>query len=175
MKTPGALAAAVLVSALVAAVPVAQAAPPSPMPEEARISIDFKDVDVTDVVRMLAEVAGFQVVIDPGVSCHLTLELEEVPWQTTLDTVLKVCGLGREEENGIVRVAPVTKLTAEKAERRKLEAERALDRPLVVRSYRLSYARAAELAPLLQKLVSPRGQVFFDTRTNTLFIQDIQD
>src|SRR4029077_2517750 len=118
-------------------------------PAEARISIDFKDADIVDVVRLMAEVGQFQVVVDPGVSCKLTLKLKEVPWDSALDVALRVCGLGSESDNGIVRVAPVAKLTAEHEERRRLAEAQRLNRPLRTVRYTLSYARAAELAPLI--------------------------
>jgi type IV pilus assembly protein PilQ len=154
-------------------VPSAFPAPTSQ--DEARISIDFKDVDVVDVVRLLAEVGGFQVVVDPGVNCKLTLALKEVRWEQALDVSLKSCRLAREEDGGIVRVAPAERLVAEHQQQRKLAEEQALNRPLRTRSYRLSYARAAEVAPIIRAtLLSPRGSVYFDTRTNTLFIQDIE-
>jgi type IV pilus assembly protein PilQ len=140
---------------------------------EARVSVDFKDADIRDIVLILAEVAEFQVVIDPGVACKLTLKLKDVRWDTTLDLALRSCGLGYETDNGIYRIAPVAKLTAEMAERRRLAEQRALDRPLQTVRYRLSYARAAELAPLIKKFLSPRGDVIYDARTNTLYITDI--
>ena len=152
------------------------AAPPPPAPDadaEARVSVDFRDADIVDIVRLMADVGSFQVVIDPGIACKLTLQLKEVPWPTALDMALRVCGLGHEEENGIVRVAPVARLTTEHAERRRLAEERKLDRPLRTTMLRLSYARAAEIAPLIARYLSPRGQVSFDPRTNTLFITDI--
>src|SRR6185503_6867083 len=85
---------------------------------ETRISIDFKDADVLDVVRLMSEVGSFQVVVDPGVACKLTLKLKEVPWDSALDVILRSCGLGQDTDNGIVRVAPVAKLTTEHQERR---------------------------------------------------------
>ena len=57
-------------------------------PPDARVSVDFKDVDVVDVARLFAEVGGFQLVVDPGVSCKLTLKLSEVPWTAALDLAL---------------------------------------------------------------------------------------
>jgi type IV pilus assembly protein PilQ len=140
---------------------------------ETRISLDFKDADILDVVRLMAEVGNFQVVVDPGVSCKLTLKLKEVPWDTALDVALRSCGLGQDAENGIVRVAPVARLTEEAAARRKLAEEQRLDRPLRTTRYRLSYAKAAELAPIIKKFLSPRGEVVVDPRTNTLIITDI--
>ena len=155
----------------------ALAVPPAGKPStsaETRVSIDFKDADILDVVRLMAEVGDFQVVVDPGVSCKLTLKLKEVPWDTALDVALRSCGLGQDAENGIVRVAPVAKLTEEAAARRRLEEEKRLDRPLRTTRYRLSYAKATELAPLIKKFLSPRGEVVVDPRTNTLIITDIE-
>lgn len=141
---------------------------------ETRISIDFKDADILDIVRLMAEVGDFQLVADPGISCKLTLNLKEVPLQTAFDVILRSCGLGYEDDGGIVRVAPTARLAAEHAEARKLEEARALNRPLRTRIVRLSYARAAEVAPLLKRFLSPRGDVAFDARTNTLFVTDIE-
>ena len=159
---------------LALAVPAA-AATPARADAETRVSVDFKDADIVDIIRLMSEVGGFQVVIDPGVSCKLTLKLSEVPWQTTLNMALKSCGLATEEEQGVVRVAPAAKLTAENAERRKLAEEQRLNRPLQTRMYRLSYAQAADLAPTIKKFLSPRGEVIFDARTNTLIVTDIVD
>jgi len=165
-----------LITLCVASAPLGAAAPAVAAPEggEARISLDFKDADGVDVVRLFAEVGGFQVVVDPGVSCKLTLKLNEVRWTSALDVALKSCGLGRDEENEIVRVAPVAKLAAETAAQRKLDEEKRLSGPLEMRSYRLSYARAAELAPIIKKFLSPRGEVIYDSRTNTLIVIDVQ-
>jgi type IV pilus assembly protein PilQ len=150
-------------------------ASPAPSSSEARVSLDFKDVDIVDVVRILAEVGSFQVVVDPGVSCKLTLKLNEVRWVQALDVALKSCGLAREEDGGIMRVGTAARLLADQKAQRDLAEAQALNRPLKTRSYRLSYARAAEVAPIIQKtLLSSRGSVYFDARTNTLFIQDVE-
>jgi type II secretory pathway component HofQ len=157
--------------------PVAAAVPvkvKATLPEDAPISIDLKDVDITDVVRMLAEVGGLQVVMDPGVSCHLTLKLTEVPWPKVLDVALKTCRLGYEEDGGIVRVATTTRLLEETTARRKLEEERKLARPLKTTVHRLSYAKAEQMAAIVRKFLSPRGEVVVDARTNTLIITDVE-
>ena len=154
---------------------LALAAPTAPAvggDDEARISLDVKDADVVDVIRLLAEVGGFQVVIHPGISCKLTLSLKEVRWPTVLDLALKTCGLGKDEEGDIVRVAKVAQLTAEAAERRRLDEERQLAAPRQVSFQRLSYAPAQELAPIVKRVLSTRGEVVYDVRTNTLIIID---
>jgi len=147
----------------------------SPAPRaETRISIDVKDADIVDVVRLLAEVGSFQVVVDPGVACKLTLKLNEVPWDTALDVSLRSCGLGQDDQNGVVRVATRAKLTAEYAEERKLAEERRLSGPLRTTRYVLSYAKAQDLAPVIKKFLSPRGDVVYDARTNTLIVTDVE-
>src|SRR5262245_20790181 len=88
------------------------AVPADPRPaESARISIDVKDADIVDVVRLFAEVGGFQVVVDPGISCKLTLALKQVEWPRAFEVALQVCGLGQDTDGGITRVAPLAKLT----------------------------------------------------------------
>jgi type IV pilus assembly protein PilQ len=144
-------------------------------PTETKISIDFKDADILDIVRLMAEVGDFQVVADPGITCKLTLRLKDVPLPTAFDVILRSCGLGYDEDGGIVRVAPTAKLTAEHSERRRLEEERRLNRPLRTKVIRLSYGKAAEMAPLLKRFLSPRGDVVYDARTNTLFVTDIEE
>lgn len=139
---------------------------------EARVSIDVKDADIVDVVRLLAEVGGFQVVIHPGISCRLTLSLKDVRWPTILDLALKTCGLGQDAEGDVLRIATLAQLTRETAERRRFEEQRKQDAPGTLTLRRLSYARAEQVAPLLKKFLSPRGEVFFDARTNTLIIID---
>src|SRR4051812_43648364 len=94
-----------------AAAPASPLRPTAPTSAEAKVSVDFKDADIVDIVRLMAEVGNFQVVVDPGISCKLTLKLKEVPWDTALEMALRVCALGSESDNGIVRVAPVAKLT----------------------------------------------------------------
>ncbi|MET0554167.1 MAG: secretin N-terminal domain-containing protein [Vicinamibacteria bacterium] len=142
-------------------------------PAVPRLSIDVKDAKVLDLALLLAEVGGFQVVADAGIACTLTLALKDVEWPTVLDVAVRSCGLAEEREGSVVRIAPAARLLAEAAERRQLDDARRLARPLRTEVHRLSYARAADLAPLLRKYVSARGSVEFDARTNTLFVTDV--
>jgi len=137
---------------------------------EARISLDAKDAPVVDVVRLLADVAGFQLVVDPGVSCRLTLKLNEVRWRSVLDLSLRSCGLAREEDGDVIRVATAARLREESSARRQLaEARRARPEGRVA-TFRLSYARAEQMAPLLERQLAPEGKVTYDPRTNTLIV-----
>lgn len=137
---------------------------------EARVSLDAKDAPVVDVVRVLAEAGGFQVVVDPGVTCRLTLKLHQSAWRQALDTTLAACGLGREEEGDVLRIAPLAKLREEAAARRRLNEERHTTPPSRLALFRLSYARARQLAPLLDRMLTPSGRVSYDERTNTLIL-----
>jgi type IV pilus assembly protein PilQ len=161
---------------IVALLLVLQSATPSPQaspsPKEALLSLDIKDAPIGDILRALGEVGNLQVVVDPGVQCSLTVRLKQVRLGTALDAALRACSLGKDEENGIVRVAPLSRLVEERREERRLADEKAQDRPRTLTRIVLSYARAEELAPLLKKMLSPRGDVVFDRRTNTLLIID---
>jgi type IV pilus assembly protein PilQ len=137
---------------------------------EARLSLDAKDADARDVVSLLAELGGFQAVFDPDARCALTLKLHDARWQTVLETTLRACGLAQEEEAGVMRVARPGKLAEEAAARRRLAEERGRCGPDRIALFRLSYARAEALAPLLRSRLPPRSDVTWDARTNTLIV-----
>ena len=139
---------------------------------ESLVALDVKDAPVGDVLQALAEAGGFQAVLDPGVTCRITLKLNGVAYERAVTTVLRACGLAYEGENGVLRVAPTARLAQEAAARRLLAAEQRAALPRKEVRLRLSYARAAQVAPLLKKHLSPRGDVAYDERTNTLIIID---
>lgn len=138
---------------------------------EARLSIDVREVDARDVVALLAEAGGRQSVVDGDVACRLTLKVKELSWRGAFEQVLRACRLGAEEEGPVLRVAPLQRLAQEERERRALADEQARSRRSEWTALRLSYARAAELAPVLAKFLPPGSQVTFDARTNTLFVE----
>ena len=152
-----------------------QPLPPPGSTEETLIDIDVREADVQDVLRLLAEVGGFNLAVDPGVSCKATLKLKQVPWPQVLELVLRTCGLEQERlgEN-LVRVASAEEIRKEYEALRKYQEEKALAGPLETRYVRLAYGKARDLAPILSKFLSPRGSVVFDQRTNTLIVTDIR-
>lgn len=151
-----------------------QTSEPSPPTDETRLNFDVKEADVLDVLRLLSEVGGFNLVADPDVSCSMTLKLKDVPWEQVLEIVLRTCRLEQDALGpNLVRVATSEQLRREYEERRKYDEEKALSGPLRTTYRRLAYARAQELAPILEKFLSARGSVVFDERTNTLIITDI--
>ncbi len=141
---------------------------------EALINLDVKDADVLDILRLLAKLGDFNLVADSDVRCRFTLSLRSVTWQQVMELTLRSCGLGEDRmgEN-LIRVATLNQLTRERQERSRYEDEKSQAGPLRTTYRRLSYARARDLAPLLEKTLSARGQIAFDDRTNTLIITDV--
>ena len=138
------------------------------------ISLDFKDGDLQDIFRLFADITGLNVVVNPGISGRVTLVLKEVPWDQSLDLILKINGLGYTIEDNVLRIATLADMQKEQADLRKLEEEKQLAGTLETRRWRLSYAKAAELQPTIQKVaLSSRGNITLDTRTNTMIITDL--
>ncbi len=147
-------------------------APPAVGEEvEARLGLDVKDAPVEAIVRVLVELGGRQVVFDPGLDCSLTLKLHDVRWRQALETTLRACGLGHDETGGVLWVATTARLRQEAESRRRLKEARPTDTHGGLAVYRLSYARAETMLPLLKRLLAPDGDVSVDPRTNTLIIR----
>ena len=144
----------------------------APAEGEALVAIDVKSGAVTDVVQVLTELAGLQAVLDPDVACRLTLKLNAVSFSRAFESVLRACGLGYEGEGSVVRVAKIARLRQEAADRRLLAEAQSTSLPRGEVRLRLSYARAAEMAPKVKRFLSPRGEVAYDERTNTLILID---
>jgi type IV pilus assembly protein PilQ len=160
--------------ALLAGVLSLRAEPQPSDEDETLINVDIKDVNADGILRLLAEVGGFNLVMDPDVECRLTLSLKAVRWQDVYKTVLRSCRLGEDRigEN-LVRVAGLEQLARELEERRRYEEQKQTSAPRRTTFRRLAYARAKDIAPLVRKFLSPRGEVNFDERTNTLIITDV--
>jgi type IV pilus assembly protein PilQ len=140
------------------------------------ISLSLRDNDIKEVLRAFARITGLNVVVQPGVRGSVTVELEKVPWDQALDQILKINGLGYELEGNIMRVAPLGVLEAEAKRAQALAAAQALSIPLRTVVKRLSYSTAGQIAGLLARghgLMSQRGTVIVDGRTNTLIIKEL--
>jgi type IV pilus assembly protein PilQ len=137
------------------------------------ISVNLKDVDLKDFFRLIHEISGLNIVLDPNVRGTLTLVLDDVPWDQALDLVLANNGLDRKLDGNVLRIATVDTLRKEAdAQRAKNEAE-ALSVPKVTVTHFLSYAKANDVVPTVKRFLSQRGDVIADPRTNSLIIQDI--
>jgi type IV pilus assembly protein PilQ len=137
------------------------------------ISLDLKDADIKDVFRTISQLTGLNIVIDPEVRGTVTVQLENVPWDQALDLILKQNSLGYVLENNIMRIATTTKLQAEESDRARLAEARQAAEPTRTVIKKLSYARAVEITPTLKSIMSRRGDIVVDTRTNTLIIREI--
>jgi type IV pilus assembly protein PilQ len=137
------------------------------------ISVNLKDVDLKDFFRLIHEISGLNVVLDPNVHGTLTVVLDDVPWDQALDIVLKNNDLARELEGNVLRIATVDTLKREaEARRAQVEAEAlAVDKVSVTRF--LSYAKAKDVIVTVKKFLSQRGDVVADDRTNAVIINDI--
>lgn len=138
------------------------------------ISLDLQDTDIDNALRIIAEVSNLNIIASEEVSGKITLRLIDVPWDQALDVILKTNGLDSVQENNVVRIAPVDKLRAEReALKQSRQAEEELE-PLGVKYVRISYAKVAELKPLVESVLSERGIVAYDDRTNQLIIKDVR-
>jgi len=143
------------------------------------ISLNLKDVDLKDFFRLIHEISGLNIIVDPNVTGGVTLVLDTVPWDQALDIVLKNNRLGKTLEGNVLRIARIETLTAEQEAAVKLAAAREEAQPLVTVFRPVNYAKAATIATMLKSWVgggalSKRGNVLVDDRTNTLIISDIQ-
>jgi type IV pilus secretin PilQ/predicted competence protein len=152
------------------------------------IRVNFKDVDLQDFFRLIHEVSGLNVVLDPSVKGSVTLVMEDVPWDQVLDIVLRNNNLDKQLDGNVLRIASKATIKAEADQRVALIAAEVNSEPVITVTYRLSYAKASTagastagkttqgkaMDELLKPFLSPRGSVFGDSRTNTLIIRDVQ-
>jgi|GEM_PF-965848 len=140
-----------------------------------KISLEFKDEDIRDVVRLISEVSGRNFVIDPDVKGTVTVKLDDVPWDQALDIILKTNKLGKVEEYGIIRVATLRSLAAQGSAQER--ARKALEKtqPTVLEVIPLNYTEASKVESLIKPLLSDDGKVDYLERTNSLVIKDNPD
>jgi len=137
------------------------------------ISVNLKDVDLKDFFRLIHEISGLNVVLDPAVKGTLTIVLDEVPWDQALDIVMQNNSLDKQLNGNVLRIATRATLKSEAETMRDLERAQAEAIAPVTVPRVLSYAKAASMAPLLKKFLSSRGDILFDDRSNQLIIRDI--
>ncbi|OFW19177.1 MAG: hypothetical protein A3H27_15485 [Acidobacteria bacterium RIFCSPLOWO2_02_FULL_59_13] len=141
------------------------------------IAVDLRDVDLKDFFRLIHEISGLNIVLDPGVSGTVTIVLDEVPWDQAMHLVLQNNGLECQRRGNVVRIAKVATLEAEaRAQLARVQAEAEREQqgvPTETVTRNLSYATAATVIPTLKRFLSARGEIVPDTRTNMLIITDI--
>jgi type IV pilus assembly protein PilQ len=141
-----------------------------------RLSLNFQDIEVRSVLQLIADFTGINVVVSDTVRGSLTLRLKNVPWDQALDIILKTKGLAMRQTGNVMLVAPSEEIAAR--EKLELESQKQIEElePLYSEFIQVNYAKASDLAGLLKSsettLMSDRGMVTTDERTNTLLVQD---
>ena len=142
-----------------------------------RLSLNFQDIEVRAVLQLLGDFTGLNMVASDTVTGNVTLRLKNVPWDQALDIILKAKGLSIREVGNVIMVAPTEEIAAR--EKLELEASQQVEElaPLRTEFIQVNYAKAEELAALIKaeenNLLTERGSVTIDSRTNTLIVQDI--
>lgn len=141
-----------------------------------KLSLNFQDIEVRAVLQLLADFTGLNVVVSDSVQGNITLRLKNTPWDQALDIILKTKGLALRKNGTVMLIAPSDEIAAR--EKLELEAQKQLSELAPLRSelVQINYAKASELAELIKSennsLLSERGNVTLDERTNTLLIRD---
>ncbi len=138
------------------------------------IFLDLKDADILDIFRLIAEVSGFNVVVDPDVSGRITIRMDNVPWDQVLEVILKNQGLGKEIEGNVMRIAHNKKLRDENVLKQQLEFAKRHALPLETVILYLSYADINAMEDSVRGLLSDRGSIMKDERVNAMIIRDIR-
>jgi type IV pilus assembly protein PilQ len=138
-----------------------------------RIDLDFKDADIHNILRLLSEVGGVNVVTADNVGGTVTIRMRDVPWDQALDVVLQAKGLGMVRQDNLLRVAPLAQLEQEREAAIARQKQQQQLAPLETRLVPVSYATAQNLQPRVREILTERGSVSVDTRTNMLIVRDI--
>ena len=138
-----------------------------------KMSLDFQGANVASVLRLIADTAGINMVFGKDVDGQVTMQLKDIPWDQALNIVLKTNGLGIKKEGGVYRIAKLSVLQEEEearmAVKRSQEKAEDLERTILY----INYANAGEIKGVLEQLLSPRGKIDVDDRTNTIIVKDI--
>ncbi len=143
------------------------------------ISIDLQNAEVEHVLRLIGEVAGYNLILDAGVGGRISMKLDNVPWDQVLDLVLAQRNLGMVVRGNILRISTAQQLESEREQRRRareasMQAQETIERlePLQTAYIQINYATAAEMDARTRPFLSDRGRLSFDPRTNTLILTD---
>jgi type IV pilus assembly protein PilQ len=139
------------------------------------IDLELVDVDIRDVVRFFSQIAGVNMVLDPGVTGVVNTQLYGVPWDAALLTILESHGLGYTVDRNIIRITTEDKLAQEAETRARYLEQQEAAMPLATQKIDLSYASAADLLTLTERQLSARGEAVVDARTNSLIVRDTAD
>ena len=137
------------------------------------VSVDARDMDLTDFLRFMAEAANVNIVIHPAVQGKVNLTVKDAQWEQLLDLVMKNYGLGKEVEGNVMRIAPIAAFEAEYKQRAATEQARLNALPVQTQIYFLNYAKADDVALVVSRMLSPRGSVITYRPGNALIVTDV--
>ena len=138
------------------------------------ITLDLQQAELSNVIRLIGDVSAKNIVVAEEVKGKVTLKLKNVGWRQALDVILKSGGYGYVEEDNILWVASQARIDGDEQAALDKDASRELKGPLSTRIVAINYARAEEMIALVKPLLSPRGTVSADPRTNVLIIRDVR-
>jgi type IV pilus assembly protein PilQ len=140
-----------------------------------RITLDFHDIDIRNLLRLIADVSKKNVIVADNVSGKVTVALRNVPWDQALDLVLKAKGLDKEEMGNVIRIAKIEDIANEQRARAEAEKARAPLIPLKVRLIPVNFARAGDVQARVKEVLTERGTASVDERTNVIIVKDTQE
>ncbi|HEX8908291.1 MAG TPA: type IV pilus secretin PilQ, partial [Anaeromyxobacteraceae bacterium] len=140
-----------------------------------RITLDFHDIDIRNLLRLIADVSKKNIVVADDVTGKVTVSLRNVPWDQALDLVLKTKGLDKEELGNVIRIAKIEQIAKEQQARAEAAKARAPLLPLKVRIIPVNFARSGDVASRIKDVLSERGSVTTDDRTNVLIVKDVPE
>jgi type IV pilus assembly protein PilQ len=140
-----------------------------------RITLDFHDIEIRNLLRLIADVSKRNIVVADDVNGKVTVSLRNVPWDQALELILKSKGLGKEEMGNIIRIAKYEQIAKEQQARAEAEKARAPTLPLKVRIIPVNFARAGDMSGRVKDVLTERGSVSTDERTNVLIVKDVQE
>ncbi len=141
-----------------------------------KLSLDFKDADIKNVFRLLAEVSGKNIVVTDDVNRKVTLRLVEVPWDQAMDLIITTNGLGKDEMGNVIRISTTARLETDRLQQKKTERAREDAEPLQTAYFNINYARVRDLESKVKTLLTKRPDValVIDERSNTMMVRDIK-
>lgn len=139
-----------------------------------RISLDFKDADIKNVFRLLAEVSGRNIVVTGDVQRRVTLRLVDVPWDQALALLIDTNGLGKEEIGNVIRISSTEQLRRESDARAAAQKAKESEQPLETSYFSVNYAKVKDLLDKVKPALTPRGTLVADDRSNTIVVRDIR-
>lgn len=139
-----------------------------------RISLDFQQADITNILRLIAEVSGFNIVVGEGVKAKVTMKLVSVPWDQALDMLLKMNGLGMIRQGTIVWVDTLTNIAKQQDEEARAKEAKTKAEELVDRVFYIRNIQAQELQTALRQYLSPRGVMNISAGSNALIVRDTE-